>query len=256
MDRRLQTSFASALLDVPPTVPAEIARTDGADPRSRFEVYRNNVQSALASALSARFPATEQVVGTPFFRAMALAYARAHPPRSPLLLNYGDGMPAFVSAFPPAQALPYLADLMRLEVLRGRAYHAADCGVLDPARLASCPVEAIESLRLRLHPSAGWLSSPYPVLTVWRMNSGLQPLAPIADRGGEDVLVVRPHLTLHVHALPQGTGAFLTALADGLPLGPAASRTAAEADGFDLHETLAFVLSCGVLADLEESSLP
>lgn len=248
--------FADHLLAERATAPASVATLQGHGADQRFDVYRNNVRSALAASLAARFPAAERVTGEPFFRAMALAFALAHPPRSPLLLDYGHDFPDFVESFEPAAGLPYLADLMRLEVLRGRAYHARDAAPLDPARLADCPADRVDALRFRLHPSTGLLRSAHPVLTIWAMNSGARALAPIRDWAGEDVLVVRPRLELRLHLLPAGGAAFLQALGAGATLAAAVEAALADHPDFDLQQSFAAALASGVLTDAEEGFAP
>ena len=49
---------------------------------------------------------------------------------------YGDGFPAFVASFPPAGAIPFLADVARLENAWVEAYHAAEAGALAIDALA------------------------------------------------------------------------------------------------------------------------
>ena len=112
-------------------------------------------------ALGTRFPATSRIVGEEFFNAMARVFVIAHPPRSPLLMTYGDDFPDFIADFEPAAELPYLADVARLEAARTRAYHAADAVLLDPAAVAATiGQEALGAVRFALHPSARRSSAP------------------------------------------------------------------------------------------------
>src|SRR5689334_19577831 len=110
-----EAAFAAALRNRTAPVPAGVLGT----PR-RFAVYRGNVAAALTGALAARFPITERIVGQDFFRAMAQAYARQNPPRRACLIDYGDGLPAFLDGFEPARSLPYLPDMARLEIARSQ----------------------------------------------------------------------------------------------------------------------------------------
>ena len=127
----IQQAFALALLAPDANCPEGVFSSNGAEPASRFAVYRNNVHSALINALAAAYPVARQLVGEEFFRAMAGLYVQAHPPISPLISEYGSTFADFIQAFEPASSVPYLADVARLERLRVRAYHAADCQVLD-----------------------------------------------------------------------------------------------------------------------------
>ena len=120
-----QASFAEALLDPERRVPDGVTSHTHPAPAKRFAVYRNNVVVSLIDALATRFPAAQRIVGEEFFRAMAGVFARAHPPRSPLMMTYGEDLPAFIETFAPAAELPYLADVARLEAARTRAFQTS-----------------------------------------------------------------------------------------------------------------------------------
>ena len=107
-----QGDFAAALLDPGRPMPIGLVGPDGEPSPKRFAVYRNNVVVGLMEALKDAFPAVHRIVGADFFRAMARAYARVEPPRSPIMLDYGAGFPDFVRQFEPAAVLPYLAVLV------------------------------------------------------------------------------------------------------------------------------------------------
>jgi len=247
MPATFETSFAQALLDAEPTLPPGIIAHTAAVPARRFAVYRNNVVASLAAALARRYPVIERLVGGEFFGAMARQFVMQHPPRSPLLMQYGDDFADFIAAFGPAQELPYLADVARLEAARSRAYHAEDATPLGADDFAALDADALGDLRLQLHPSAAILRSPFPIVTIWAMNSGELELRPIEIGQGEDALVVRPHLDVEVRALPPGGAAFLQSLADGLPLRDAIGAALADHAGFDLTGSLAGLIGSGVV---------
>jgi hypothetical protein len=240
-----QTRFADALIDGERPVPQGLAAWNGPGPERRFGVYRNNVAVGLTGALASRFPATEKIVGEAFFAAMAQEFIRLHPPRSPLLLAYGDELGDFVAGFGPAQSLPYLPDVIRLEAARGHAYHAADAAPLDPAILATVDPERLAGLQFDMHPSASVIRSEHPIVTIWSMNAGDMPLAPVEDWTGEDALVVRPGMIVEVHRLPSGGAIFLSALMRGAGLAEAAETASEASDAFDLSANIAGALQAG-----------
>ncbi|MFB2552697.1 HvfC/BufC N-terminal domain-containing protein [Ensifer soli] len=245
MSTSFQTAFVAALRDPALPPPAGLAAWNGARPDRRFRVYRDNTAIGLAGALASRFPATERIVGTDFFAALAAAYVSRHPPRSPLLLAYGDDFGDFIAGFSPAADLPYLADVARLEAARGRAYHAEDAAPLRPAALAGVAAERIGALVFVPHPSLSVLPSPYPVVTIWAMNGGDRAPAPVDFRQSEDALVVRPDMQVEVRRLPPGGRAFLAALAGGRTLADAAEAGLDVCAGFDLAANLAGLLQAG-----------
>jgi len=110
-----QSEFAAALLDPGAAVPAGVVDPWGAPAPKRFSVYRNNVASSLVRALEAAFPTVRKLVGDEFFAAMAGAFCLDHPPRSRMLMLYGDALPGWLESFPPVAHLGYLPDVARLD---------------------------------------------------------------------------------------------------------------------------------------------
>jgi hypothetical protein len=249
MSAAIQAGFAAALRDPEHAIPASLTSPRGCSPQRRFAVYRNNIAVSLIDGLRTRFPVTERIVGSEFFSAMARLFIAGHPPRSPLLMNYGDELPDFIADFPPAAELPYLADVARLEAARTRAYHAADVTPLEPRALADLQGSDIARLRVTLHPSCEIVRSCHPIVTIWAMNTGVAPLGPIAHLAGEDALVVRPHLEIEMRTLAGGGAAFLTALGLGAALGAAAAQALAADSRFDLTDNLAALFGCGLVTD-------
>lgn len=248
MSSTTQSEFAAAVKDPSLAIPASITAWNSDAPLRRFEVYRNNVSASLRGALASRFPATQVIVGEDFFAAMAQAFIDAHPPRSPLLLNYGDDFADFVEHFSPARELAYLPDVIRLEAARSRAYHAADQTPLDACCLAAIAPENLADLRFVPHPSLGIVRSSHPIVTIWAMNAGEVDLQPIDSWHGEDALVLRPQMIVEVHRLPPGGADFLLALASGQSLGQAVDVAMAASDAFDLTANLTGALQSGVFA--------
>jgi Putative DNA-binding domain len=242
-----QADFATGLLDPERAVPRGLIGPDGEDSPRRFAVYRNNVTVALTDALQANFPATCRLVGEEFFRAMARTYALSEPPTSPILLDYGTGFPDFIAAFAP---LPYLADVARIERAWTEAYHAPDARPLDPTVLSDIPHGEATRLCFRLHPSVRIVRSPFPALTIWRMNVADGVPRPVdLDAGSEDTLVVRPEAEVEVRSIPEGGPAFIAALARGHTLIEAARSGLRAASSFDLAANLAALLGAGVVID-------
>ena len=244
----VQKNFSDALLDPVQPVPGALVSHSAGIPERRFAVYRNNVTVGLVNALAARFPAVQRIVGEDFFRDMARVYVRAHPPRSRLLMEYGDDFAEFIAGFEPVAELVYLADVARLEAARTRAFHAADASPADAKPLQSIAESALENLRIERHPAAEIVRSNYPVVTIWAMNAGERELEAIDDWHGEDALVMRPQFDVFVHALLPGGAAFLSALFGGSRLAEAIEAAYADHESFDLVSNLARLVSSGAAA--------
>lgn len=249
----MQPAFASALMAADGSPPRGLHVWNGSDPAPRFAVYRNNIRASLAMALETGFPVLRQLVGEEFFRAMALEYVRMLPPRSPVLLEYGEDFGDFITGFGPAAGLPYLADMARLEQLRVQSFHAADATLLVPEDfqpLLAQP-ERLAGLRLKLHPSLRLLRSRFGVLSLWEAHQ-LEvaeqrdlALAALDLDIGQDILVWRPQLEVLVQALPPGAAEILLALDSGQSLGEAL-QSAAAAPGFELQAIFNLLVHAGL----------
>lgn len=242
--------FAAAVLDVRAAVPDGLAGPPGASAARRFAVYRNNVLVGLIEALRARFPVTERLVGAEFFRAMAREYAQAHPPRSPLMMRYGEGFPRFIACFEPAQAVPYLADVACLEAARTEAYHAADAPPLDAAELAAFDPADLTRARLALHPAVRVLRSAHPVASIWEAHQAAGEIQAPRHRDAEEVLVVRPHTAVLLQRLPAGGERFAAALRNGADVATAAEAAQAAHPQFDAGAALIQLVTAGAVTAL------
>lgn len=184
----------------------------------RFAVYRNNVAHSLSQALARRYPVIQRLVGETFFAAMGREFVALHPPRNPVLQEWGAGFAAFLDGFPPLAALPYLGDVARIEWARGRAYHAADAVALQPDAL---PTEQ----PLCLHPSLHLLQLRHPGVSIWQANQPGRD-GRVRAAGAEIALIWRrPDFEVAVQALSPLDAGFIAALKDGVSLEAASGLT-------------------------------
>ena len=240
-----QKGFARALLNAEVALPSGLTASAAAPSLKRFNVYRNNVMVSLIDALKAAYPATLRLVGEDFFCAMAQVFASAHPPQSPLMIDYGAGFADFIAAFAPAATLPYLADVARIERAWLEAYHAAEAQSLAAHDIADITGEMAVDLVFQLHPSLRVVASPYPALTIWRLNVTARASSECdLDDGAEAALIVRPEADVEVRFLPPGGASFIQALGEGRSLAKAAAR-ALEIEEFDLARNLKGLLEAG-----------
>ena len=151
----LQETFVHAVLRAGLLVPETVASMAGPSRERRIGVYRNNVKASLVAALVGAFPVVQRLVGEEFFEAAAFVFVEHHPPRSPVLAEYGAGFAAFLEGFEPARDLPYLADIARLEWARQQAFHCCRCDA-DRHRQA-CRTRCRHSRFDSAHPASGGL---------------------------------------------------------------------------------------------------
>lgn len=214
-----------------------------------FAVYRNTVLQGCVDTLLAHYPSVRRLAGDAWFTAVALAYARAHPPQDARLACYGGGLPAFLASRLAEGELPWLPDVARLDALWSECHVAADAPVLPLATLAGLaevPDILQREIRLLPHPATRWhAGSPWPAVSLWRRarEAWADPNPP-AWRG-ECAVLTRPDGAVQVHEAGPGTCALLEACARRQTLTEAIASGCACEPGLDAGAALGLLLSIG-----------
>jgi hypothetical protein len=249
-------AFSPALVNPERETPSLVSGPNGKGAVKRYNVYRNNVTVSLIDALAAIYPAVQRITGVEFFRAMARFHIRDKPPTSPLLFEYGTDFPAFVESYEYAQAMPWLADIARIERAWLDAYHAADATPLIPDRLASVPPDRLADLRFIPHSATNIVRSRYAALAIFSANRSADPVGQINAAEAEDALITRAEYDVEVRHLPDGGAIFLTALMGGKTLGHAASAALEAVPTFDLGANISGMLDAGAFVSAEFGDEP
>lgn len=250
----LRTAFCDAFLDAvyerapSGTTLADLAHQPG------FVVYRNTIFKACVDALAANFPTVERLTGTPWFRSAAAEYARATPPETVSLLEYGAGFPAFLASLPSTRTLPYLAQVAQLDRLWLACHTAPDDEPLAPAALAQVAPEELGRIVLRPHPSARWMWEPsQPVVSIWKAHREDAARAAAPAWQAEGVLLTRREGAVTTIAIGPGSAALLEACAAGQPLSDAAGAALAAEATLDIANALATLLAADAFVTLSPS---
>jgi hypothetical protein len=243
---RFQDDFARALLGDP----APAGWGDSGAIEDGLAVYRNTVIKGVLDALEASFPTVVRLVGEEWFRASAQASWLESPPLTPVLADYGEGYPAFLARFVPAQDIPYLAGVARIDRMWTEAHFAADAAVLSPATVAALDAKDLQATQLRLHPSVriAWFDEPAP--SIWRLN---RPPAPAPEPieiewRGEGALLTRPLGAVEMLILDRSGFAFLGCCAAGAKLGECAVAALAADPKAPLKSYIAAFFAAGVFS--------
>jgi hypothetical protein len=254
---QLQRAFAEAIFFDHAPIPATIRRGSGRAHGSRFSVYRNNVIASLINAVAVRYPVVRKLLWEDAFNHIAHLYVTAEPPRSPVLLNYGDSFPQFLRRMGQTTSANYLADLAELEAARTRAYHSADATPISRDGFSALAPEQMPDLHVTLHPSVQLLRSRFPVVSIWEANvyandndNALSLWQP------ECTLIARPQLQVEVRRVTPGVYEFLSAFAERCTIGKAIERGMTNTPDFDLAEGFNALISADIVIDLEPSRCP
>ena len=240
-----QSEFVTSVLDPQAAVPQGLCNPDGTPASKRFNIYRNNVAVGLTEALETAFPIVRKLVGDKFFRAMAGVYLRKHPPKSPLMMFYGDAMPAFLRRFEPAKSVPYLPDIAALELALRHAYHAADATPVDTTALAALAPDALMTTRMRIAPAVQIITSDYPIHAIYRANTQADAPRPVMQP--EAVLITRPGFDPEIHPINAAAANCIAGLTAGQSLG---QTMATAGDALDLGATLGLLLAQGAVTEI------
>lgn len=253
---RFQQAFARAL-HAPDEIPTD-TQMAALVAQPGFAVYRNTVLKGAVDALVASHPAVTRLVGDEWLRAAAAVFVRAHPPRTPVLVEYGAGFAEFLRGFAPARDLPYLADVAAVERMRTEAHLAADQAAERADRLAGVTPEALAGIRLAPHAAARWAwFESHPAFTLWQRNRpGCEPTDAGIAWQAEGVLVTRPDDAVRCVAIDRAAIAFLDACANGETLLDAALDALRVDPHADLTRLMAELLAAGAFAHEPLSSSP
>lgn len=243
-----QALLHRSIVDPAEPRPAGLIDSVGRPAGRRFDVYRNNVTVSLIEAIETAFPILRKLVGDENFRHVARAFLRSHPPSSPLMMFYGDGMPEFLSEFEPTRHLGYLPDVARLELAMRRSYHATDTTPIARARLEALEPETLWRTYLILAPSTEVVRSIWPLHAIWRYN--VETGAPRPKPSPEDVMILRPAYDPVPHCLSTGGATFVDALRSGRTFGEASDAAAEDAPAFNLSATLTLLLAGGAITGI------
>lgn len=212
-----------------------------------FSVYRNTVIKGCTDALLANFPAVARLVGEPWFRDAAAAYARHSLPRDARLLFYGEGFPDFLAQFPPAAALPYLPGVALLDRYWIECHAAANEEAQSASALMRLPAGALGTTVIPPRASTRWRwFDDMPVYAIWSANRAGRAVDDLAWQGG-GALIVRESDVVRWTGIGRAHCAFLDACAAGRTLAEAAQAAFAAAPDADIPALTAALLGAGAL---------
>jgi hypothetical protein len=250
-----QQNFAAAVLDVAVPPPPSIRGARCGNVARRFDIHRNKIAASLTEALAKRYPVTRRLIGPESFAGMARLYTIHNPPRSPVLLGYGDAFPDFIRRLGGTPSIEYLADISELESALSRAYHAADAPSLSVDAFSRLGPDLLEDLVVSFHPSASLVASRFPIVSIWETNRSDDNDQLVTRWSAEAALVARSGEDMQIWLLPAGGYAFVGALMKGATLAEATRAAAAEAADFDLTENLETLISSRVCIGFDNLAL-
>lgn len=249
----VQRRFAAALSDsageqaMLPLLSGDPERT-----RALLAVYRGNSVANVTAALRLAYPVCVQITGEDYFDALARRFRDVEPSRDGDLNRHGAGFASFLDDFEPLRALPYLADVARLEWAVHCASTAADRDPADATLFAGLDTAALAAARARLLPGFALQASRWPVVDIWLAHNGdTLTVDDIALDRGQYAAVWRDGWRVRVAHLSAADHAFWSVLHAGGELGEAWTSASEGDAGFDLAAAIAQALARSWLLALD-----
>lgn len=229
---------------------AAIAGRDHACPAASqpgFAVYRNTSLKGAVDALYANFTVTARLLGDENFKPIAVEYVRAYPSRTPMLACFGENFADFLAASPLHDALPYLADVARIERWWTESLFAPEAAPVAAAAIAALDEARLMTMSLALHPAVrfAWLTTPAAAIWVAHQGEQLDDLEIAWEPQG--LLISRIDGMVTLDLMDEAGVAFVQAIADGQPIGDAATDTLSHFPNADVSAIFGQLLARGAL---------
>jgi hypothetical protein len=154
-------------------------------------VYRNTSLLGAMTALADNFPTVGRIVGAQAMAILAAEFVERHPPRSPILADYGEDFACWLAAHPLSGELDYLPAVAQIDRLRVESHLAEDAPVFELEDLVRLTAEQWSRCRVTLHPATrvGWFAIPAPSIWAAHLEPEIDEIAP--EWRPEGILVAR-----------------------------------------------------------------
>lgn len=152
-----------------------VGRRGRLGPAGRLDIYAQMYWARLHDVLLEDFPRVAAILGAERFRAVVCAYLARNPSVQPSVRHIGDRFAEFLVTTSESAALPFLADLARLEWARLAVFDAPDAQPLGAEHLRAVAPGDWPGLIFRLVPAVEFLHSAWPVHALWATAEGGLP---------------------------------------------------------------------------------
>lgn len=166
-------------------VQAGVANSPYAKSDRGLKAYQSNGRMLAERVLAAAYPVVTAIISAPSMGQLARALWQAHPPERGDLAHWGHALPGFIAASPQLAALPWLADVARVEWALHQAESAADAWP-DPATFSRLVEQDPAELTLSLAPGLQLVATSWCVVPVLQAHRhATDPAQAIAALGEE-----------------------------------------------------------------------
>ncbi len=248
----LQNKFSDFIYtgELSPELNELVATRDSFAAEEQLFLYKNNCMSFLKDRLRNLYPTVSSLVGEGFFKTLMHHYIQLNPSRSGDLNEYGGEFAEFVSKFPAAQTVPYLADVARIEWSWSLLSVAEDNAAFELEKLEGIAPKQFQNLILVLQTAFCAVASQYPIVDIWELsqaNSDDESSVSLDD-GEQFVLLHRSADDVEMQEISAADYHFISYLYEGLTLMQAYEKTSENYE-IDLQASLQMIVSIGLVKD-------
>lgn len=141
----------------------------------RLQIYQNNYSQSLVEGLCGVYPVVGAYVGADFLKQALKKFVRENAPKKPMLHLYGADLAAFLDAYQPAQSVPYIGDMARLEwAVHSLQFRAETVMPTGPYELCLSHIV---------------IQSEFPLLNLWLAGTGQLPPEAVSLQAGGQIVV-------------------------------------------------------------------
>lgn len=249
MLKDVQSSFINAIINGDNNECSNFIKPTNVANISRINIYKNNVVSTLRENIIAKYPIILALVGEEFLNYCVREYVKNNPSKNGNLDFYGKEFANFIASFKPAQTLPYLSDVAKLEWLLHEIYFDEDIKILDKIKFSKTDVNQLENVKFKVNKAVKLIASKYPIYQIYQMvNDNLIKDLDISS-GGENLLIIRPEFKIKAIEIYDSEYQFLSALFNSKTLHEAYLQAERIDNDFDVGRALQKFISLEIFCD-------
>ena len=215
-----------------------------------FEAQKNRTLEEFGRELGKIYPTVKQILSEPALLQTAKDFFYKHPPKSPHPVDSVEQFPYFLETHAHTKSHPFLPDIATIDLGYHKAYHAVAVDTIPTNIFTELPPEQLASKRIQLHPACFWFSSSFAIHDIWRLHHSPVPPKNIDYHWPQDVIIVRPHLTVEVHKIDAGFTNALDRLDAGETMEDAFSKAAVADQKFKPIAALQFLIQNNLIMTL------
>ncbi|MDW3096426.1 MAG: DNA-binding domain-containing protein [Gammaproteobacteria bacterium] len=171
---KLQQQFWGALTQYDNAIIASISSQGKLSADDRVEIYRTNVRSSHVSVLMSVYAVCEKILGSDYFKQIAINYYKRYPSSSYDLNDYGHKFPSYLKQLLMQRSelvdFQYLSDLAQLEWKIQKVYFSADNVLLDMAEFQKSCVNEAGDMKFSLQAGIDIQYSEFPIAELWEIH--------------------------------------------------------------------------------------